>query len=233
MALGSALLFGLAASSALVGGGVLGAYWDPPEKVVASVLALSSGALITALAFELFEPAYQISGPGVASGSLFVGAVSFTGIKWILQYAYEGDETGLALLVNVTLDGVPENLALGIVLIGDSGSTGGLAILVAIVLSNFPEAIGGAKEMKDQGMSRLGTVGAWAGVGVLLIGAVVVGNTVFAGLGDRVVAIARAFAGGAVLAGVAVEILPDAYEEGGPLVAIATAVGFVVTFLVK
>lgn len=36
-----------------------------------------------------------------------------------------------------------------------------------------------------------------------------------------------------MLAGVAVEVLPDAYDEGGPWVAIATAVGFVVTFVVK
>ena len=37
----------------------------------------------------------------------------------------------------------------------------------------------------------------------------------------------------AVLAGVAVEVLPDAYEKSGPVVAMATAVGFTVTFLIE
>jgi ZIP family zinc transporter len=60
-----------------------------------------------------------------------------------------------------------------------------------------------------------------------------VGNTVFGQSGDGVVAGARAFAGGAVLAGISIEILPDAYEEGGPLIALATAVGFVLTFVLK
>jgi len=229
----TAVLFGVAASSALVIGGVVGSYWGPSQEVVAGALALSSGALITALAFDLFEPAYRTSGPTLASVSLFAGAGVFTAVKWWLQHSYGGGDSGPALLANVTLDGIPENLALGVSLIGGSGSGGAPAILVAIFLSNLPEAVGGAKEMRDQEFSKAGAVGAWAGVGVLLAVAVVVGNSVLAGSGQALVAAARAFAGGAVLAGVAVEILPDAYEDGGPTIAMATALGFVVTFLVK
>lgn len=232
MAVQTAVMFGLAASSALVIGGIAGAYWGPPEELVGGALALSSGALITALAFELFEPAYHSSGPWLASGGLFAGAIAFTAIKWWLQRKYDDDgNSGAALLASVTLDGVPENLALGTALIG--GSEGGLAILVAIFLSNLPEAVGGSKDMDDRGFSRLGAVAAWAGVGLLLAGAVVAGSTLFSRLGEAAVAVAQAFAGGAVLAGVAIEILPDAYDEGGPLVALATALGFVVTFLLK
>ncbi|MDG5775711.1 hypothetical protein VB773_16810 [Haloarculaceae archaeon H-GB2-1] len=233
MALWSVLGFGVVASSALVVGSLLGAFWKPPEWVVAAALALSSGSLITALAFELFEPAFRIGGGVLASSGLFLGAGVFTATKWVLETVYQGEDSGPALLANVTLDGVPENVALGIVLIGNQGSRSGLTILVAIVLSNLPEAIGGAKKMQDAGFSRLGAVGAWTSVGVLLAVAVIAGNLLFADLGSAAVAAARSFAGGAVLAGVAIEILPDAYEEGGPLVAMATAVGFVVTFLVR
>jgi ZIP family zinc transporter len=52
----SALLFGLVASSALVIGGVGGAYWSPPRHLVAVALAFASGALITALACVGEEP---------------------------------------------------------------------------------------------------------------------------------------------------------------------------------
>jgi len=41
------ILFGLAASSALVIGAVAGAYWTPPKPLLASALAFASGALIT------------------------------------------------------------------------------------------------------------------------------------------------------------------------------------------
>jgi ZIP family zinc transporter len=36
-------------------GGVAGAFWRPPWALVAAALAKASGALITALAFDLFE----------------------------------------------------------------------------------------------------------------------------------------------------------------------------------
>ena len=47
---------------------------------------------------------------------------------------------GLALLAAVTLDGVPENVALGVAL---GGGSGGLALLAAIFVSNLPEALVG------------------------------------------------------------------------------------------
>jgi ZIP family zinc transporter len=57
---------------------------------------------------------------------------------------------GLALLAAVTLDGVPENIALGVAL---GGGTGGLALLAAIFVSNLPEALVGASSMRSQGRS--------------------------------------------------------------------------------
>ena len=51
----SAFTFGLVASSALVIGAGAGAYWTPPKPLLAATLAFASGALITALAFDLFQ----------------------------------------------------------------------------------------------------------------------------------------------------------------------------------
>jgi zinc transporter ZupT len=51
----TAVLFGLAASSALVIGALVGARWNPPKQVTGVLLAFASSALISALAFELFE----------------------------------------------------------------------------------------------------------------------------------------------------------------------------------
>ena len=57
------------------------------------------------------------------------------------------------------------------------------------------------------------------------------GNTLLAGADKDVLAFARAFASGAVLASVADTVMPDAYQQGGPLVAFATAAGFLLTFV--
>jgi zinc transporter, ZIP family len=65
-------------------------------------------------------------------------------------------------LAAVTLDGVPENLALGVSLAGEEAIGGGsLALLVAIFASNFPEALVGAVAMRSQGRSPRYAVGLW------------------------------------------------------------------------
>jgi zinc transporter, ZIP family len=73
----SALLFGLAASSALVIGGVIGAYWRPPHRLVAVALAFASGALITALATDLFVEPFRSGGVLLAGIGLLAGAAAF------------------------------------------------------------------------------------------------------------------------------------------------------------
>jgi len=79
---------------------------------------------------------------------------------------------GLALLAAVTLDGVPENIALGVSL---GEGTGGLALLAAIFVSNFPEALVGSASMRAQDRSRTFILGVWAVCALLLTVAVVVG----------------------------------------------------------
>jgi zinc transporter, ZIP family len=97
------LLVGFAASSALVMGAVAGAFWRPPTWLVATALAFASGALITALAFELFEEAFKASGPWVAGISLLAGAGVFVAADELLDRY--GGSSGFALLAGVTLDG--------------------------------------------------------------------------------------------------------------------------------
>lgn len=64
---------------------------------------------------------------------------------------------------------------------------------------------------------------------MLLTVAVVVGNVLFEGVSENVLA----FAAGAVLASLADTVMPDAYRQGGSMVAFATAAGFLLTFLIS
>ncbi len=68
---------------------------------------------------------------------------------------------------------------------------------------------------------------------MLLTVAVIVGNVLFTGVSDNVLAFARAFAASAVLASLADTVMSDAYRQGGPLVAFATAAGFLLAFLIS
>jgi zinc transporter, ZIP family len=139
---------------------------------------------------------------------------------------------GLALLAAVTLDGVPENLALGVSLAGEQATGGGsLALLVAIFASNFPEALVGAVAMRAQGRSAGYAIGLWAATAALLTVAVVVGRQALAAAAPSTLAFPLAFAGGAVLASLADTLMPEAFERGRPLNAFATAAGFFLSFI--
>lgn len=253
--MGEALLFGAIGSSALVLGSLVGGWVQIPKRALAAMLAFASGALITALAFELFLDSYEQGGIWRAALWFLVGAAVFTFLSQQLDRFAEGHRredrgsekldtdaaaqqeraspasvsgaAGLALLAAVTLDGVPENLALGVSL-GEGG--GGLALLAAIFVSNFPEALVGSASMRVQGRSHRFVVGTWTVCAVLLTFAVVVGAGPLSRADPETLSIPLAFAAGAVIASLADTLMPEAYEQGGPTVALSTAGGFVLAF---
>lgn len=139
---------------------------------------------------------------------------------------------GLALVAAVTLDGVPENLALGVSMASDTGGAGfSIALLVAIFSSNLPESLAGAVSMRRGGQPPRFAIGIWSVTAVLLTFAVVVGRSAAEGLSPRQLAFAAAFAGGAVLASVADTLMPEAFEHGRPLNSMATTIGFFLSFV--
>ena len=253
--MGRTLVFAVVASSPLVLGAYLGSRFTFPERLLAAVLAFAAGALITALTFELFEESFEKGGAVRAGVGLALGAVVFTGASVVLdRYVARDDDpdgsakldkdaaaserpataasasgsAGLALLAAVTLDGVPENVALGISLDATGGS---LALLAAIFASNLPESLVGAASMRAQGRSTAYAVVLWSAAAVLLTGAVLLGAGPLSTVSEETISLPLAFAAGAVIASLADTLMPEAYEQGGPLVALSTAFGFVLSFL--
>jgi ZIP family zinc transporter len=132
----TAILFAAIASSALVIGGAIGAWRPPPKSVTAGLLAFASGALITAVAVELFEDAFAGGGAARASVAFLFGATVFVVVDtWLDGYTHRkratGGAVGFALLAAVTLDGVPENLAMGVGLVESTSAT--LLVIPVIV----------------------------------------------------------------------------------------------------
>jgi ZIP family zinc transporter len=260
---GTAWVFGTVASSALVLGAFIGAKFELPKRVLAILLSFAAGALITALTFELFEDAYERGGIVRAAIGFMGGAIVFTVLSAFLdRWAQPGEQAvpadkvqgsakldtdaaasdrpptssstrgaaGLALLAAVTLDGVPENIALGVSL---GEGTGGLALLAAIFVSNLPEALVGASSMRSQGKSAGAILGLWTACSALLVIAVVVGAGPLSGSDPQAISLPLAFAAGAVIASLADTLMPEAFEHGGPAVALSTAAGFVLSFILS
>jgi zinc transporter, ZIP family len=267
-----ALLFGVLATSSLAVGGVVGCYWDAPKRVTGVMLAFASGAMVSALAFELFPEAVELGGVAPAGGGLLAGAAVFVAVNtWLDSRVAPPEEAkelaeakddvpdvpedqpdelagatlqqrekvqvaaasgvGLALLAASILDGVPENLALGVSLADQESAGGSLALLAGIFAANFPEALVGAVSMRSQGWSVRSTAGLWLATAVLLVPAVVIGRVALAGANPSTLAFPLAFAGGAVLAALSDTLMPEAFERGRPFNAFAACAGFFVAFV--
>jgi ZIP family zinc transporter len=217
------LLFAAGASLPLVLGGALGAVWTPPRTLLAGALAFATGTLIASLAFELVGQAYRAGDRLAVLLSFAAGAALFVVVDTALERLRTGGAAvGFALLAGVTLDGVPENTALGVTLVGG----GSVALLVGVLASNFPEALTGSATMRDAGLSRRACVAVWTGATVLLAFAVLLGRYAFAGADEKALAVPLAFAGGAVLASLVDTLAPEAFRRGGPWIGLLTAAGF-------
>ena len=142
--MGAAIGWGTLAASSLVIGAAVGLARPWPHKVVGLVLGFGAGALISAVSFELVqEGVRQARGLPVAIG-LAVGALTY----FVAAGRVAAMGGGGALALGAFLDGIPEQMVLGIGLA--SGEPVSAGLLAAIFVSNLPEAIGGATDMKRE-----------------------------------------------------------------------------------
>ena len=215
-------------SGALVVGAVVGVRDLLPAGLERFLVGVAGGALVVAAVAELVEPAAQATSDGLVIGLVLLGAGVFTIVDNVVDERWQRSD-GAGMLVSITVDGIPENVALGVALIGadpvDVAALGG-----SILLANLPEAAGGASRMVDEGIDRSTVVGLWVATAVALSVAAVLGNLLLAGASDALLAGVRAVAAGAVVASLATEVFPRAYEERDDTVGIAAGLGVAIAF---
>jgi len=254
----TALLYGLVASSGFFVGVVVGLLTAPPQRLVASIMAFGGGVLVAALTFDLMEEATAEGSMIYAIGGFLTGALIYvladlglermaqaspkrtgreagdveSGASRIPETTEQAAMGGMALLVGTVLDGIPENAAIGIGL-GSEGSDLGLVLVAAVFLSNVPTSVSSAVGMRQEGHSRAYIACVWGVVTVACVLATVVGYTLLDGLSANMVSAVLALAAGGILAMLADTMFPEAFKNGGPWVAMATACGFAIAFLLS
>ncbi|MGC4988919.1 ZIP family metal transporter [Nocardia salmonicida] len=225
----TALLYGLGTVIPLLIGVAIGLRWTLPEPVLAAMMAFGAGTMIAAVSQELFAPAFDRDGPLIAGVALFAGAGVYVVADHLIENRLGPAAIGWALLLGTVLDGVPENLALGVSLSGG----GGVVLLVAIAAGNVPEAVSGAVLMRQQhGFEAGRTFALWAVTAAVLVAVTVLGNGFADSVSTTAISVVQAFAGGATIAVLADSLIPEAYREGGWWIGMATAAGFFVAFAI-
>jgi ZIP family zinc transporter len=212
------------------------------------VLAFGAGTLISAVAFELTEEAFQLGGADVVAMGLAIGALTYFGGDVAIarlgghsrmrSHDRSDEESASALLLGAVLDGIPESAVIGITVL-ETGEVG-VAILAAVFLSNLPEAISSSRGMHDQGLGTAHILRTWGIVCAVSALSAAVGFGVLEDASDDLVGLIQAFAGGAVLAMLGSTMFPAAYRaeaDIGPdsvrLIGLMTVLGFALAYLLS
>ncbi|MDQ0727419.1 ZIP family metal transporter [Microbacterium sp. W4I20] len=226
--MGEAVLWGAVAASPLFVGAVLAILRAWPPRWLGIVLGFGAGALMASIAFELWEEGLKRGGVLPLVAGVAAGALSYYIAARILdaRAAKKKKEAagGGQLAVGALLDGIPEQLVLGIGLA--SGEPVSIALVVAILVSNLPESIGSAADLLKGGMSRSRVLLLWAGVAVVCALATVAGFGLATVTGDVFRTAANGFAAGALLVMLVDSMIPEAQSKAKELTGLATVLGF-------
>ena len=223
---GQALLWGAVAASSLVIGAWLGVVRKWPDSAVGLVLGFGAGALISAVSFELAQEGVEEGGGGAVGAGLALGALTYYGASgWIARRG--GDSgAGTALALGAFLDGIPEQLVLGLGIALGGGVSAGL--LGAIFVSNLPEAVGSASAMREAGKTRSETMRLWAGVAGACVIACLAGFALADSVDGTAMGVINGFAAGALIVMLVNAMIPEAHHLGGARTGLVTTLGFAV-----
>lgn len=224
-----AVLWGAVAASPLLIGAVLALVRRWPAKWLGIVLGFGAGALMASIAFELWEEGLQLAGPVPLVAGVAVGAIAYYAAARILDArAAKAHRAagGPSLAVAALLDGIPEQLVLGIGLA--SGEGVGIALVVAILVSNLPESIGSASDLLQSGMRKGRVVLLWLAVALICALSTVAGFALADAVGSEFQAAANGFAAGALLVMLVDSMVPEAQAKAKESTGLATVLGFAV-----
>ena len=233
--MGAALGWGAIAASSLVLGSLLAFARTWSAALIGLILAFGAGALISAISFELAEEGIAIGSPGTVGLGLALGAATYFLADGLIARRTEsgagssggqGEGSGKSLALGSFLDGIPEQLVLGIGLAG--GAPVSVALLVAIFVSNLPEGIGASVDMKASGMPRDRIVRLFVAVAVVCTLASGIGYAIADSVSADLQACINGFAAGALLVMLIDSMIPESRSKGGRAAGLIAVVGFAV-----
>ncbi len=239
-------LWGLVGGSALILGALIAWFAQLPQRLIAGVMAIGSGVLISAVAFDLMDEAFRQGGfdstaIGFVSGALVYTlaniVISRRGARHRKRSGSNDDESqpdadsggGLAIAVGALLDGIPESVVIGVSLLGGTGVS--TVTVAAIFLSNVPEGLSSAAGMKKAGRSAWYVFGVWTAIALASGLAAMLGNVALANAGPEVIAAVTAVAAGAILAMLVDTMIPEATEATHDYSGLIAVIGFLVAFI--
>ena len=191
----AAFAWGFGAAASLLLGGAISLRFKISRKALGLTMAFGAGVLLSAVAFDLVQEAFNVSNEGglVVALGLAAGAVTFyVGDLFIDRMGgaarksmADKKEAGspLAIVLGIILDGIPESIVIGLTLLG--GATIDLAVVIAVFMSNVPESIAATTGLRSSGWAPSRIMGLWLLVALVSGASSLVGFALFSACPER------------------------------------------------
>ncbi|MGY3714563.1 ZIP family metal transporter [Sutcliffiella cohnii] len=236
-----ALFWGGLAGLALIIGAVFALLFSIPRKLTGYIMAFGTGILIGAAAFELLGKVNDDKGYVYVILGFIIGATVFTISEYYISKKgghhrkrskeNKQNNSGKAIFIGTIIDAIPESMIIGVGILKEH--TVSWVIVLAIFISNFPEALSSTVGLKKEGYSKKKIITMWSIVMLLSSLSSFSGYVIFKELSEQYVAFISGIAAGGIITMVSSTMLPEAYEEGGPIVGFVSALGLLCSYVLS
>lgn len=228
------------AASALILGAAAGVVMQVPRAWVGLALAFGAGALISSIAFELTEVAFANGGFSTLALGLAAGALTYFAGNWWLKrrggarrgtaVKGPGGSQGLSIVLGAVLDGIPESVVLGAMIL--AGGSVSPAFFAAVLLSNVPEGFSASADLRREGHPTAWIMRLWV---IVVLASGLAAALAFLVLDEAGPAIpfVQAFAAGGLITMLVDTMIPEAYEDSGDRAGLVTVLGFALAFVLS
>lgn len=237
-----AVLWGGLSGSAVLIGALAALFWRIPKRIIGFTMAFGTGVLIGASAYELLGESLENGGVMAAGLGFIVGALVFTILDLIVSrkgaskrkrsHTQDSDQgSGLAIFIGTVMDAIPESIMIGASLLAGQGVS--FLLVIAIFISNIPEGLSSTTGLLKGGYTKMKIFVLWTTVLVISALSSWGGYFFLENASEAFMAFIAAFAGGGIVAMVSSTMMPEAYEEGGPIVGFLAALGLLTSLLLN
>lgn len=236
-----ATFWGGIVGSAVLLGAIVGIYVKMQQKWIAFIMAFGTGVLLGAASFELLNDAMEDGGVFATSIGFLGGASLFTIFELIIaskggqhrkrSKANPVGHSGLAIFVGTVLDAIPESVILGVSLLQDNSVS--WVLVSAIFISNFPEGLSSSYGLRQDGYTKSKILFLWFVVLILSALSSLTGYVLLENASAFLLSAIGAFAAGGIIAMVAATMMPEAFEDGGPIIGLVVALGLLTSLLLS
>nr|WP_206762405.1 ZIP family metal transporter [Cytobacillus firmus] len=235
----NAAFWGAVSGSAVLLGALAAMFLHIRKKLIGYIMAFGTGVLIGAASYELLGESVHKGGLLPTGIGFMAGAVTFTLLDIMIskkgaQHRKRSGHkaaasSGIVLFAGTIMDAIPESIMIGTSLLeADSVS---FLLVTAIFISNFPEGLSSTSGMKKSGYSKKKIILLWSSVFVISGMASMAGYIFLDGATEAVLSGIAGFAGGAIIAMVASTMMPEAFEDSGPVTGFIAAIGLLASLV--